>query len=143
MSKTKSSSEAHFSKPAGQGSKRIHLSGFSSETKKELILQIETLGGKVDNSLNGYTDFLVCKSVLVEKFRIAKILDIRAVHSDWVKDSFGAGKFQEPEKYRFGVFQGLRFVLLGFGARDAVKIGDLILKHKGRLFSMKGCYLGL
>lgn len=117
---------------------RIHISGFDINQKKKLSNQIESLGGIVDQSLTGKTDFLVCKSILIEKFRIAKILGIRTISSDWIFQSFQKGSFEPVEQFEFGVFEDLNVGFLGFERKTAIKLGRLVLKNKGRLISLNG-----
>ena len=131
-------------KPSSLGpSNKLHLSGFSITEKESLATKMSSLGLVVDKELTGSTNFLICKSNLVEKFRIAKILKIPVINSQWIQDSFEKKKLLDPNEYQFGVFQGLRFFLLGFPKKQVCAMAQVIISKGGRMFCILGNHIFL
>lgn len=118
--------------------KKIHFSGFTKLDKEDLIQKSKNLGLKINDELTGKTDFLVCKSILVEKFRIAKILNISVAKSLWIQDSTKAGTLLDPLDYQFSIFEDLKFFLLGFEKKQAIQVAKEIVNCKGELFMFRG-----
>lgn len=118
--------------------RKIHFSGFAREEKEELISKSQSLGFSIDGELTGKTDFLICKSILVEKFRIAKILNISVVSSAWILESLQQGALLDPSHFQFSIFEDLKFFLLGFSGEQATSISQIILENRGKMFDYKG-----
>ena len=122
---------------------KVHFSGFLKPEKEELISKSKNMGFAIDSELTGKTDYLVCKSILIEKFRIAKILKIKVVNSKWIYESEKQGRVLTPDNYKFSTFENLKFFLLGFDNQQAKEVGKTLLENGGQMFIPKGkiCFL--
>jgi hypothetical protein len=118
--------------------KRIHFSGFPKPDKENLIKQSKSLGFSIDEELTGSTSYLVCKSILIEKYRIAKILEIKVIKGEWITESFQRKSILPAEDYQFAIFENLRFFLLGFEDKQAIEIAKKIVASKGEMFCPAG-----
>ena len=122
----------------GQLKQKVHFSGFSKIEKEELVTKSNNMGFAIDEELTGKTDYLVCKSILIEKFRIAKILKIKVVKSKWIYDSEQQGKLLNPDLYKFLTFENLKFFLLGFDNIQAKEVGRTIMENGVQMFIPQG-----
>ncbi|CRK87722.1 CLUMA_CG001512, isoform A [Clunio marinus] len=76
------------------------LNGIQENEKKQIIDQINTLGGKIGNST--FTHLLSTKPNRSEKFLVAIASGKFVLHVDYIKESMKQGRFVDESKYEYG-----------------------------------------
>ena len=101
---------------------RIHISGLSAKEKSNYAEIIEKLGGNFHPNMLTFTNFLVCRTVLCHKYKIAQILKSKIIHENWLIESEKNGNFMPFDDFRLRTFEGIRVGILGFGVEDFKEI---------------------
>ena len=97
---------------------KIHLSQFSSADKEKYKAEVTKLGGTYLDNMLTYTNVLVCKTVLNQKYQIAQVLKCHVMSEEWLKHSIHSGKFISFDEMKLGIFQGVRVGVLGFSKQE-------------------------
>lgn len=112
---------------------KIHLSGYSEAEKEELIQAIRHFGFEFDEKYSLQTSVLVCETVLLIKYKVAKMKQIKIVTKLWLLDSFRQKEVLNMDKYEVKIFQNLDFFLLGIEESKRNLLCSLIRENNGKI----------
>ena len=68
------------------------------------------------------TNYLVCKDLSTEKYRLAIQKGVYRVKIDWLFESKKAGYFIKPDSFTLKPFEGLKFSIIGKKPNQEIKL---------------------
>ncbi len=110
---------------------KIHITGFPMKEKEDYIQKIKSLNLIYSPNLTLQTDVLLCESIMLHKYRTAKIINIKIVSKYWLIESYKNKKPVDISNYEFGIFENLKINLFGFDFFKQDKIYEMIKQCNG------------
>lgn len=110
---------------------KVHITGFTPKEKEEFTQKIQDLRLIVDENLTMKTNLLICDSIFSQKYRMAKILDIKVVTKNWLIESHRLKTDQDFKIHEFGIFQNLKIHFFGFDIFKFETLNEITKKCNG------------
>jgi hypothetical protein len=111
---------------------RVHITGFTAEEKEELKKIIKELNLEYEEDFTRRTSVLICESVLLQKYKVGKIMDICVTNRKWLLDSKNNAEISDPKNYEISIFENLKICLFDFDEKNLEMYKSVLLRNKGK-----------
>ena len=112
---------------------KVHITGFSQEEKTYISQLAKDLNLTVEENFNTSVEIVVVKLILVQKYRLAKILNLKIVSKKWIIDSYREQKILPINNYETGPLQDLKIFLYGFDPFLSKQIEETAIHNQAKI----------
>lgn len=109
---------------------KIHITGFTTEEKTYIAHLAIDLNLTIEENFNTTVELVVVKSILVQKYRLAKILNVKIVAKNWIIDSHKEKRLLPTSNYETAALEDLKIYLYGFDPFFSKNIEEAAIQHK-------------